>query len=278
GVGEVARRLTGRSQEFQSKKEDMQMMKPELAEIAPVIGKLLRLLTSDKEGEVVAIVHALLRVLENSGLDIHDLAEALTPETVSWMLMARYCWNNRDRKQMSKSEWAFIRDLAGKTMLSDRQESELRIIFSRLRSEDADVDRHPVSIRPARDGTRQVCLRFSDGSMSRPMTLTTARRILKEEQRVAIDGPGKWAMDSWEARGGSWLRGGRLAAPGTRAAGGERVSRCRRSDLGLGCRHDRSWRPSELPRVFPRTAAARLCRGAESNRGALFWRGAPGAL
>jgi hypothetical protein len=41
------------------------------------IGKFLRLLASDKPGEVVAAAAALKRTLEAGGLDIHDLASAI---------------------------------------------------------------------------------------------------------------------------------------------------------------------------------------------------------
>jgi hypothetical protein len=40
------------------------------------IGKLLRLLASDRPGEVVAAAGALKRTLEAGGLDLHDLAAA----------------------------------------------------------------------------------------------------------------------------------------------------------------------------------------------------------
>ena len=47
------------------------------ANIAPTIAKLLRLLTSDKPGEIVASVHALRRVLGSANLDLHDLANVV---------------------------------------------------------------------------------------------------------------------------------------------------------------------------------------------------------
>jgi hypothetical protein len=43
------------------------------------IGKLVRLLASDKPFEVVAAARALQRVLESKGLDFHDLAKAIEP-------------------------------------------------------------------------------------------------------------------------------------------------------------------------------------------------------
>ena len=47
------------------------------ADIAPTIAKLLRLLASDKDGEIVASVHALRRVLGSANLDLHDLASVV---------------------------------------------------------------------------------------------------------------------------------------------------------------------------------------------------------
>jgi hypothetical protein len=43
-------------------------------DIPPKIAKLLRLLASDKPGELVASAHALRRVLSSAELDLHDLA------------------------------------------------------------------------------------------------------------------------------------------------------------------------------------------------------------
>ena len=39
--------------------------------------KLVRLLSSDKEGEVVAAAHAIKRTLANAGSDIHELADRI---------------------------------------------------------------------------------------------------------------------------------------------------------------------------------------------------------
>jgi hypothetical protein len=41
------------------------------------LGKLLRMLSSDKPGEVVAAASAIMRTLATEGLDIHNLADAL---------------------------------------------------------------------------------------------------------------------------------------------------------------------------------------------------------
>jgi len=49
-----------------------------VTDLAPIAGKLanfLRLLASDKDGEVVAAAHAMVRTLNSFGASIHDVAE-----------------------------------------------------------------------------------------------------------------------------------------------------------------------------------------------------------
>jgi hypothetical protein len=49
-----------------------------VTDLTPIAGKLanyLRLLASDKDGEVVAAAHAMIRTLQGIGADIHDAAE-----------------------------------------------------------------------------------------------------------------------------------------------------------------------------------------------------------
>jgi hypothetical protein len=48
-----------------------------LAPIADKLGKLIRLLSSDKDGEVLAAARAIGRTLDGERLTIHDLAEGL---------------------------------------------------------------------------------------------------------------------------------------------------------------------------------------------------------
>jgi hypothetical protein len=52
------------------------------AAIADRLGKMLRLLASDHDGEVVAAAKAIVRTLESNSLDIHALADAV--ETKQW--------------------------------------------------------------------------------------------------------------------------------------------------------------------------------------------------
>jgi hypothetical protein len=46
-------------------------------DLAERVGKFLRLLGSDKPGEVLAVAGALCRVLSSAGADLHDLAASL---------------------------------------------------------------------------------------------------------------------------------------------------------------------------------------------------------
>jgi hypothetical protein len=47
----------------------------DLASVAPRIGQLVRLLASDRDGEVVAAARALARTLKSVGADFHTLAD-----------------------------------------------------------------------------------------------------------------------------------------------------------------------------------------------------------
>jgi hypothetical protein len=52
-------------------------MSADLAAVAPRIAQLIRLLASDKDGEVVATARALARTLKSVGADFHSLADAI---------------------------------------------------------------------------------------------------------------------------------------------------------------------------------------------------------
>jgi hypothetical protein len=54
-----------------------------LTPIADKLGKLLRLLTSSHDGEVLGAARALVRTLNNAGLDIHVLAEGIGGTTAN---------------------------------------------------------------------------------------------------------------------------------------------------------------------------------------------------
>ena len=94
------------------------------ADIAPTIAKLLRLLASDKPGEVAASAQALRRVLGSANLDLHDLANVVefaarreTPQIASTIAddddareMIRCC--RECSGLLSGKELAFVRSMA----------------------------------------------------------------------------------------------------------------------------------------------------------------------
>jgi hypothetical protein len=53
------------------------VMSSSLAPVADKLGKLLRLLSSDRDGEIVGAARAIVRTLDGAGLDIHALAEGI---------------------------------------------------------------------------------------------------------------------------------------------------------------------------------------------------------
>jgi len=113
-------------------------MTPAPATIAPIIGKLLRLLGSDKDGEVVASARALRRVLQGAGLDLDDLARMVEgPDAgTEWSKMVRHCRSNSD--QLSAKERDFVESLMrwrGKP--TEKQLIWLTAISERLREDAA---------------------------------------------------------------------------------------------------------------------------------------------
>jgi hypothetical protein len=52
-------------------------MSADLAAVAPRLGQLIRLLASDRDGEVVAAARALSRTLTSVGADFHTLADVI---------------------------------------------------------------------------------------------------------------------------------------------------------------------------------------------------------
>jgi hypothetical protein len=141
-----------------------------LAPIAGKLAKLIRLLASDKDGELVAAVHAIKRTLESCGLDMHALADGVegtngkkfteqdaleiyqrgvedgrktaeapvsfsTVGEPSWNDIARECEANAAR--LSPREQEFVRDMCSWTvnggMPTEKQAKWLRSIWARLR-------------------------------------------------------------------------------------------------------------------------------------------------
>src|SRR5215467_9365009 len=94
------------------------------ADISPTIAKLLRLLASDKPGEVAASAQALRRVLGSANLDLHDLANVAefaarreAPQVASATAddddareMIRCC--RECSELLSAKELAFVRSMA----------------------------------------------------------------------------------------------------------------------------------------------------------------------
>src|SRR5262249_48172591 len=73
-------------------------MTPAPVTIAPTIGKLLRLLGSDKDGEGVAPPRPLRRVLQGAGLGLHDRAGMVEgSDERAWRKMVRHCRSKGDR-------------------------------------------------------------------------------------------------------------------------------------------------------------------------------------
>lgn len=117
-----------------------------LAPIAVMVGKLLRLLASDKPGEVIAAARALQRVLRSVGCDLHDLAQAieLSPparayeqraakqDDLDWRAAAKFCASYIDL--LPDRERAFVRTMtcwSGEP--STKQRAWLMSIHERLR-------------------------------------------------------------------------------------------------------------------------------------------------
>lgn len=69
-------------------------MTDKLDTVMPKVARLLRMLTSSAEGEVLSAVHALLHVLAGAGLDIHALVEriekSLSPSKIQKIRDAAY--------------------------------------------------------------------------------------------------------------------------------------------------------------------------------------------
>lgn len=109
------------------------------------LGKLLRLLASDKDGEVVAAARAITRTLRAEGQDIHALADVveripLAPqkETRSppdkpsdWRTMRSFCLKHQN--QLSTRELEFITSLGRwRGKLTPKQSDWLQAIYERI--------------------------------------------------------------------------------------------------------------------------------------------------
>jgi hypothetical protein len=116
-------------------------MSPALAPIAPRLGQLMLLLSSNHDGEVVAAARAIGRTLKSHRLDWHDLAEALCPPLVpvgrpindrDWRDLLAFCATRMHR--LSSRECDFLRLIARRRSdLTPRQRDWLEIIAEKLR-------------------------------------------------------------------------------------------------------------------------------------------------
>jgi hypothetical protein len=138
--------------------------------IAARLGNFIRLLSSDRDGEVVAAARALIRTLHSAGADIHVLAERIEKPGLTqaemqkifdagyhvglrvaeakfhgdddfrdidgippWDKVARWCQHHSDR--LRANERKFVNDMAARAVwraLTPKQEKWLRSIFLKL--------------------------------------------------------------------------------------------------------------------------------------------------
>jgi hypothetical protein len=142
----------------------------DITSIASTLAKSMRMLASDKDGDVVAAAHAMIRVLKSIGADIHDVADRIehsgngalnekemqeiydagikagirqqqhnafiddSPQFPSARDMALYCYQHIDEL---KREWEreFVTNMASWTRLrplSVKQQAHLEKIYIKL--------------------------------------------------------------------------------------------------------------------------------------------------
>jgi hypothetical protein len=139
--------------------------------LAPIVNKLaacIRMLSSDKDGDVINAAHGIVRILKGAGIDIHALADrvekpnggALTDaemnklysagyqdgmratenrqrgngdfhnvdSTPSWHEIARYCQQNNNR--LRPNEQTFINDMAARSVWREPTEKQAKWLRS----------------------------------------------------------------------------------------------------------------------------------------------------
>jgi hypothetical protein len=117
-------------------------MSAALAVVAPRLGQLIRLLGSDRDGEVVAAARALKRTLATAGQDFHDLAvgierlaagaqTARREVAVDWRAIAQ--WLVEHRARLTPKEQIFVRDMTNwGAEPTERQFAWLLALFERI--------------------------------------------------------------------------------------------------------------------------------------------------
>lgn len=134
-----------------------------VAPLLPKIGRVVLLLGSDNDGEVVAAAHAIKRTLAANGCDLHDLVKHIEASErvverivyrerpsaahkpnpngpcTDWSGITRWCRDN-DKGRLSTWEHDFIASVTSQFAYggtpSPRQEQIIRRIFSKLVSAD----------------------------------------------------------------------------------------------------------------------------------------------
>lgn len=116
-----------------------------LAQVAPRLGQFIRMLGSDRDGEVIAAARALGRALASVGADFHSLADAIerSAETsrqhevsapADHRATAR--WLLTSGASLSAMERSFVANMANRFgPLSERQEAWLQALYERAASE-----------------------------------------------------------------------------------------------------------------------------------------------
>ena len=106
------------------------------ATVIPTLGKLIPRLASNHDGEVVATVRAIQRLLKSAGRDLHDLAACLgapvAQQDADWRRDVRFCFEHANL--LSEREIDFITNIArspGKPTI--KQMNWLHDIVDRLR-------------------------------------------------------------------------------------------------------------------------------------------------
>jgi len=136
-----------------------------LAPIADKLGKLIRLLSSDKDGEVLAAVHGIRRTLASEKLDLHALADGINSgdgkssrverdlawnagyaagraaeqhrryEDPSWHAIACECQEHSYK--LREHERGFVDDMVRRTVhggeMTEKQQQWLRALWVKIR-------------------------------------------------------------------------------------------------------------------------------------------------
>jgi hypothetical protein len=109
-------------------------MSTALAPIAPQLGKLVLMLSSNHDGEVIAAARAIDRVLKSSRMDWHDLAQAICPpaDHCDWHDLLAFCASHMIR--LNSRERDFLQSIARRRSdLTERQRNWLEYIAAKLR-------------------------------------------------------------------------------------------------------------------------------------------------